>query len=82
MLADVRRRVAPMSLFRLAEADAGYGNSSDADGRLLRILPSCVRSTAATPGYQRRRGTQNQLSLPRAEYEEHDFAPTIPHFQL
>lgn len=48
MLADVRRCVAPVSLFQLAEADAGYGNSSDADAR---ILPSCLRSTAATTGY-------------------------------
>lgn len=46
MSADVRRCVAPAHFFFLAEADGGYGNSSGADARPLRILPWRFPGTA------------------------------------
>lgn len=74
-------------MFQLAEADAGYGNSSDADARLLRILPSCFPQHGG--GDRRVLTTQRDAHsayLPKKKESakrtaRRDFAPTIPKFR-
>lgn len=80
MLANVPRRVAPVSLFRLAEADAGYGNSSDADARLLRILPSCLQQHGSNDRLITRQTDAGSAYLPKRTGRHH-FAVNILRFQ-